>query len=452
MGLRWQKALTCVCCLLRGAPLSRSGLWRKLSLAAILCALFILFYYNHIIITSSSTRLTSSQNFLVSVSSLQSFTEISKNSQVDRGQNKKPAVINLSHGNKADSSLTHSSSPPPSLAGLTPAPDQTSRAVSNEPLADRPTRERESKAVKSRERSRYFTERSVLPQVLLLYGADSYKPSTEVRIFLEAHRIPFHCTNLEKGRHLLSEANGVSNNSRSSRDPTREISLVVIVSDFHSNSVEPYLDFCRQRTLPLIWVVVPAESNSNNPKPHVSNLHTASLESSAISRVTLSHSYPFYYGRPGASGDDIPPDSLWTTFSHEGSHDGHMTNLHPPHNAQVTTTTQESMRENERESAASDTDYRTLVAVYAASNTTAGASPVVVEDSGRRDGVRKVLVWTPVQSWLTHLALLEAVHQVCGEMVREGRESLVMVDIDDVFLAPDERRMTRDDVKVCVCV
>ena len=163
MGLRWQRALTCVCCLLRGAPLSRSGLWRKLSLAAILCALFILFYYNHIIITSSSTRLTSSQNFLVSVSSLQSFTEISKSSQVDRGQNKKPAVFNLSHGNKADPSLTHSSSPPPSLAGLTPAPDQTSRAVNSEPLADRPTRERESKAVKSRERSRYFTERSVLP-------------------------------------------------------------------------------------------------------------------------------------------------------------------------------------------------------------------------------------------------------------------------------------------------
>ena len=48
--------------------------------------------------------------------------------------------------------------------------------------------------------------------------------------------------------------------------------------------------------------------------------------------------------------------------------------------------------------------------------------------------------------------MLEVVHQVCGEMVREGRERLVMVDIDNVFLAPDERRMTRDDVKVCVCV
>ena len=94
--------------------------------------------------------------------------------------------------------------------------------------------------------------------------------------------------------------------------------------------------------------------------------------------------------------------------------------------------------------------YRVLVEVRVKTGETDFTNvPVVLEDMGGRDGVRKIVMGAPVRFWLSHLMLLESVHQLSdGRLVREGRERMVMVDIDDIFLAPEGRRMRVDDVQV----
>ena len=73
-----------------------------------------------------------------------------------------------------------------------------------------------------------------------------------------------------------------------------------------------------------------------------------------------------------------------------------------------------------------------------------------IEDAGKFDGVRKIFIGLPIKFWLAKLLLLDALYQLCGgvRLGMEGRQRWVMVDIDDVFVAPEGRRMTEEDVQV----
>ena len=425
--------------------LSRSALLKKLSLALLLCSLCLVFYYNHIA-TSNTSRSIDSRTFLAAVSSLQ---KISKHySSVSRQNNVSGRVINFN--------LTHARFETHTQTGATTSSEvlsspKYSQTFANQDTHTRPitdTQEMKNKVSNSQEKLRNSTNWRQ-HHVLLLYGPDCYKPSYEVKIFLEAHRIPFHQTNLAKGLQFLPN-DATADRSGTTREPLVDFTLLVIVSDFHSRSLELYLDFCRGRNLPMVWIVIPTGSHSEDPRPQIPNLHTTTLKSEVVVQLRLSPKYPFHYGRPGAEGNDVPPNSLWTTFSLERSHDSHMTYGDTLAN---NSNSREPRVTGEREGGDSVSQFRTMVEVGVRSNNSYIEAAVILEDLGMSDGVRKVIMGTPVRSWLTHLILLDAVHVLCGgEVVRGGRERMVMVDIDDVFLAPEGRRMTPEDVEVCVCV
>jgi hypothetical protein len=427
--------LLCVRVPLRGS-LSRSGLWRKLTLVALLCGLCIVFYYHHITY-STSGKITDSHNgnFLVAVSSLQSFTEISRQYSDQRS---------------VRSSLTSSATalaqlqlPHVSTAGQT---SPTTAGLTSERTTTRTSPERKSRVAKSREKSR----RSQPPRVLLLYGTDGYRPSHEIKIFLESHRIPHHTTSLFKGQLLLSE----KTNSSSYSQHLRELSILIIVSYFQASLVEPYLELCRARHLSLVWAVVPYP-RSQNPKLHFSHLHASNVAPDAIVSMTLSPSYPFFYGRPGATGKEILHGKNWITFSLETSGDSHMTGSHVTNSGPlpVGNVNAANVWSNVGDGGPGTKNgiegYRVLVEVRLKTGETEYTdAPVVLEDMGGRDGVRKIVLGAPLKFWLSHLMLLESVHQLSeGRLVREGRERMVMVDIDDIFLAPEGRRMRVDDVQ-----
>jgi hypothetical protein len=246
MQPRWRVVVVmCVRGPLRGS-LSRSGLWTKLSLAALLCGLCLLFSYHHI--SSSRSKITDrrTDHFLVAASSLLSFTEISRQhsseSRDRTASQQSPSLHQLSLYTPPASSI-HTE-------------EQTSE-VSTDSLRTRRTSATDTRH-KSPEKSepsgnlaekwKYSGESVRGPRVLLLYGAEAHKQSTEARLFLEAHRISFLHTSLLKGRHLLSEAG----NSSSGSGPLSNLALVIVVSQFHSSTMEPYLDLCQARLLPLI--------------------------------------------------------------------------------------------------------------------------------------------------------------------------------------------------------
>ena len=449
---------------------------RKLSLIAALCALCIVFYYHHITSAPATGKITNfgNGNFLVAVSSLQSFTELSRQysdtttpsrdtQKTNHSSFRTPTILTTSAATLASTQLSQVSTKHPTM------PAASESLTKGEKLTHRTSPDGKSKAVKWREKTKHFAKTSQLPHVLLLYGTESYRPSIEVKIFLESYRIPYHITSLAKGRQFITEKSLPV--SSSSSQQLQDLSILIIVSYFDISLVEPYLAICQARHLSLIWAVLPDIHSPQNPKQHFSHISSTSVRSKSIVGVTFSSTYPFYYGRPGATGRDINDGRNWTVFSlgvsgdsnmttsdghvtdHVTKPEGHVTNSAPlPLENINTPNILDTMGDNNTTKSATQ-GYRVLVEVRVKDRETKGYTdaPVVLEDMGEKDGVRKIVLGTPLRYWLTHLMLLEGVHQLSqGRLVREGRERMVMVDIDDVFLAPEGRRMKVEDVEVTI--
>ena len=77
--------------------------------------------------------------------------------------------------------------------------------------------------------------------------------------------------------------------------------------------------------------------------------------------------------------------------------------------------------------------------------------PVVLADYGNNDGVRRVFFGCPPNSWIVKLLFLDAIRRFSAQPVlRFGRRRYILVDIDDIFVAPPGTRMKVDDVKALI--
>ena len=77
--------------------------------------------------------------------------------------------------------------------------------------------------------------------------------------------------------------------------------------------------------------------------------------------------------------------------------------------------------------------------------------PVVLADYGGNDGVRRVFFGCPPDSWIVKLLFLDAIRQFSAQPVLKfGLKRYILVDIDDIFVAPPGTRMKVDDVKALI--
>ena len=98
-----------------------------------------------------------------------------------------------------------------------------------------------------------------------------------------------------------------------------------------------------------------------------------------------------------------------------------------------------------------NSNFRVLLSMkYQTNDSKYATSPVVISDKGKVDGVRKVFIGGPITFWLIKLLLLDVIRDMSPHypVLRFGRQRWVMVDIDDIFVAPKGRKMTPSDVKV----
>ena len=77
--------------------------------------------------------------------------------------------------------------------------------------------------------------------------------------------------------------------------------------------------------------------------------------------------------------------------------------------------------------------------------------PVILADDGYNDGVRRVFIGNPLDSWIVKLLLLDAIQYFSARpMLKFDLKRYILVDIDDIFVAPPGTRMKVDDVKALI--
>ena len=433
----------------------RSSVCRKFILAGLLCALCLVYYYYHI-----SSNMPGNALHLVALSSLESFT-----ASEPKSANNPPALsTNSSFAVKrtviGDPEMTAQSAQTISVAATEHTGTMASEAGKGIEGSPKAILIKAPSAHVSKPRKKtlsQYSHSSKSPRVLLLYGTDMYKPSLVMKLFLEAQHVNFVHTSITKGYYLVSEQ--ITDTKTSEKITLELLSLVIFVATVAQySSLQPYLSYCHSEKLPVIWAVLPT---TTQPEQFLPNLQTTSLDSDSIIHATLSKSYPFHYARPGASTAKIPPDRQWITFTEKQSGDGHPTSRNLNSNSSTTEANNfanmSSSKKKIDDGPTKLENYRTLVEVASVTDrdpgsTTYKLSAGVVEDFGEFDGVKKILIGIPLKFWLTHLIMLDAIHLLCEGLLRGGRERMVMVDIDDVFVAPLGRKMTADDVKVFMCV
>ena len=290
------------------------------------------------------------------------------------------------------------------------------------------------------------------PRALIVYGSEGYKPSLYIKKFLEAQRIEFHQVNALKGMYLVKGSKNVKwKRNAITLDKLAVLFVIASTQDYRSKVMQPYLEYCRSFHIPLIWVALAPKLLSMTPGYQLENVRGSTLRSSSIQSVGLSQTYPFFYARAGASMAHKSASSMhWTGFSVENSNLNSEPATKSDHDLESTS----HPGEMEGRTVVNETvHYRTLVEASVTSvENGQTVSPVVIEDLGHFDGVRKVFWGMPLSLWLTQLVLLDAVYSLCKgtDLLRLRKERWVLVDIDDIFLAPDGRRMTVDDVQVPV--
>lgn len=318
-----------------------------------------------------------------------------------------------------------------------------------------------------------FLDMEKRPQILVLVGWEGHRPSSELRTLLEAQRMEFAVMSVSKGLSLLAREKGWERSTGGGGVLDR-LALLILVAGFREFlNVWPSLEPCK---LPLLLLTLPAQPNSQTQRHRTGHLHSFTVPSSAIVQVQLSASYQFYYARPGVSTYRVPGGYHWTGFS-VLSGDAHMTR--GSHGVDVMSddrnNTEQNLNSNTlpnghmtnktvplqfdpggNRTSLTSKNYKTLLEMTSLHSNQSSVGyrtdPAVIEDGGNLDGVRKIFVGMPIRYWLTKLILLDAVHTLCeGVSVgRMGRERWVMVDIDDVFVAPEGTRMTVEDVQVSV--
>ena len=118
---------------------------------------------------------------------------------------------------------------------------------------------------------------------------------------------------------------------------------------------------------------------------------------------------------------------------------------------QVHATVSGSTKNKNEEQSHVESNFEVLLSInYQTNGSQYATSPVVISDKGKVDGVKKVFIGGPITFWLMKLLLLDVIRDLTSHypVLRFGRQRWVMVDIDDIFVAPKGRKMTPSDVQV----
>ena len=313
-------------------------------------------------------------------------------------------------------SSTLSSSPFTSLSQILPP---ASSSLSK-PAADSPGKTATHSRGGSNRTSSHIPSATADSRILVLYDQPSISTAKYIRVLLQAHRIPYTIHLHRPDYKLLLEERG------------RGMYCVIICADMVSlyrywerSHLLHYVDYANRYNATLINFInssrlfgINGTEEEGTRSAVIGNFSLTNVESKDILGVLLESSKEFYYLKTDEMITAVPPHSTWTSMAI----------------ADLAFSQSEVLAEIK---------YKTDLGHM--------TSPVVLVTGGGREGFIRVLIGTPMSFWLTKLMLLEVIRSyVPGSrtLARFGRKRWLMVDIDDMFLAPRGLKLTPEDVQV----
>ena len=351
-------------------------------------------------------------------------------------------------------------------------------------------------------------EKALPKQVLLVYTSRSLRTAGYMKVFLESQRVDFsmyyHSVASQPALTVLSGGRKVARFAL-----IIVTDMVATFSNWTDNERQLYLSYCRQYNVSLIFISQLATDQpgfSNGRQLTLNNLRARIVYSEAVEYLELNSSHKFYYAKSGEKVTRLPANTLWQVFEplvHQKSRDqmtgqqnhvtnahshmtvqqghvtnahSHMTNMHVDdatngkhrrsrrhlqivventqvardHQVHATVSGSTAKNKNEEQSHV-ESNFEVLLSInYQTNGSQYATSPVVISDKGKVDGVKKVFIGGPITFWLMKLLLLDVIRDLTSHypVLKFGRQRWVMVDIDDIFVAPKGRKMTPSDVQV----
>ena len=257
--------------------------------------------------------------------------------------------------------------------------------------------------------SNILPRRRINDRVLVVYDAASASIAKSIRILLQSHRIP-HDVYLHHNTSVLS---------LSEEESVGKYSLLIFAdaSFLHgkwpSTFVENYLHYLRSFEVTVIHFASP---HNLGHFTETNQFSIFNISTNDVTGIKLNASRSFYYLKNAEWFTDVVRNDSWVGFVPAES-------AHTAGGLEVISTIR----------------YRQVGVEH---ELTTPLSLITT-----RRGVREVLIGCPIRFWMTKLLLLEWIREYTS-FPRLGRKRWVMIDIDDIFVAPKGVKMTTEDVRV----
>ena len=261
----------------------------------------------------------------------------------------------------------------------------------------------------------------VSPRVLLLYSKPSVSTAKEIRVLLQSHRILYDMYSFN------STTQGVSfvRPSGTKGAVVGRYSIIILADAptlynvWSLLHIQQFLNYSREFNVTLLYFFPPTQDHAHvsmitidHAHSPTTNFSTSNFNTSSIKGIHLNPSKDFYYLKTDEEIKPIPNNTLWNVIN-------------------VTSFQGVEILAKVRYSSSQSDDATMPLAIVA------------------DDIIRRVVIGSSISFWMTKLLLLEVMRLFSPHpLARFGRERWLMIDIDDIFVAPHGLKMTPADVEV----
>ena len=310
-----------------------------------------------------------------------------------------------------------------------------------------------------------FPIKGLLPRVLLIYDNFSIDSAKQVKVFLQTQRIDFDLYSTSKNR----APPPLSKLSTETDEVVGRYALIlcadigVLFNRVGQAERHLFYDYSRSFNVSIIAVkrtTFDILKGYTESKFSYGKYLILPVRSGSMNNIKVDDKRQWLFTKGGVTVTDIPKSAHWQVFLTIESQDVN-NKLHngPPVSSERTPnhhnhlSLQFLQRRTDDTSLVKPSVLAHLKYAVSYSNSTYVShrtSPLVLVDCDVIPGVVTLLIGMDIRFWLTKLLLMDMIRSYStAPLLRVDNKRWVMVDIDDIFVAPQGLRMTPSDVEVC---
>ena len=311
--------------------------------------------------------------------------------------------------------------------------------------------------------SNSFPIKGLLPRILLIYDNFSIDSAKRVKVFLQTQRVDFDLYSTSKNR----TPPPLSKLSTETDEVIGRYSLIlcadigILFNRVGQAERRLFYEYSRAFNISIIAVertAVDVLRGNAESRFKYGNYLILPVRSGSIVHAKVDDKRQWLFTKGGITVTSIPRSAHWQVFLTIESqnvnklhNDSHMSSEKGLNHLSL----QFIRRRTEDASLISPSVLANLRYAVSYSNTTRVShrtSPLVLVDHDVIPGVVTVLIGMDMRFWLTKLLLMDIIRSYSSTpLLRFDNKRWVMVDIDDIFVAPEGLRMTTSDVEVVTC-